>query len=684
MADVDAPHPRAPGGAGGWRPREHEGRLWIGASRNQRLAFVLRWTLLTQVAIVLLNVAVAGVRGRGAFSPLLYLGAVVVALAGFWWGSGRVGMELGPATVLLSQAFGRRSRTLRWSGVLVVEVDDDEQVTLTIAGEPPISAMAPVGRRWGVTDPDFDAKADTIIAWWRDRRGRAPEVAARLAARETARPGSRDASPSSVEVEPENERFPTGVLLALFGCSVVIGYLFTGPTVLVLAFALLVLLRFGRDPARPLALAAFLLLVVAAITTIVPEPLEPNLTYASRRTIAAEAGAILGVFLVLATLIFAVTERAPDPAPRRAMVSLPGRERIVAALQEIPLGVRLLLPASVLVVGAAALRFVLAPGGLPAAYDPLLRNIRLGNNYSIGPMNGPVPSPYGVRPTGLFAPLAPSLAAFSPFGPRLLLLGASVVLVALVGWVTYRRFGAPAAAVAMAVAAVSPSMWGQQLPNTLAAAAVLVGVALATPDRLNGARAFGAGIALGVALLARPDTVLAAVVVAAWIVAAGRTGTRRRLVPLAVGGLLVGLPWLTFIWTNFGFPRLAETLGATFNDPSAATRLPGFIGLVVGAASVAALLVLSPRLGDRREVLPYLLLPVLCLVLTLTDFPARDPLTWSAPLLCVALGASLVTLLPAGVRRRLGEGVVWPPDAEGVGGVDAGDEVPVARVRAGT
>src|SRR5205823_4239012 len=115
--------------------------------------------------------------------------------------------------------------------------------------------------------------------------------------------------------------------------------------VLVLAIALLVLFRFGRDPGRPLALSAFLLLVVSAVFTMIQDyPPQVTLAYSSRRTIAAEAGAIVGVFLVLATIIFAFTERSPDAAPRRPLWRGFGRAELLALRRVVPPWVFLVTP----------------------------------------------------------------------------------------------------------------------------------------------------------------------------------------------------------------------------------------------------------------------------------------------------------------------------------------------------
>ena len=110
-----------------------------------------------------------------------------------------------------------------------------------------------------------------------------------------------------------------------------------------------------------------------------------------------------------------------------------------------------------------------------------------------------------------------------------------------------------------------------------------------------------------------------------------------------------------------GLALAADALFALLGIRLVQRRMPGVpvYPLAVGEA-VAALLLLAPRLGDRLAVLPYLVLPLICLALTLTDFPTRDPLTWSAPLVAVALGVELAQLLPAGVRRLLGEGVEVP------------------------
>lgn len=442
---------------------------------------------------------------------------------------------------------------------------------------------------------------------------------------------------------PPERRIPSPfslmTLTILFLVAVVAGYLFVGTDVLVLAVALLVLLRFGRDPARPLALAAFALLVIAGIASIVQDnPSVVNLAYSSRRPVAAEAGAIIGVFLVLATLIFSVTERASTAAPPRPLWRHLTAEQLQSIREFVPAWLRFWAPYGAVLVVATAVRVVAAPRPLAAAYDPLITNLRLGTGYSAAPP--------GAVPAGEFPPLATGVAAYFPYGPKLALFAASLATVAVVAWLAERWWGRRASLCAAGFAAVLPAMWDQQLPVTLAQLFLVIGVAVADPVRANPRRAALAGFTVGLAVLARPDALIAAAVVLAWIAVVARRRASLVFCFLFVFVVTVA-PWCNFVWSQFGLPWPMATLAATLNDPTATSRLPGIVGFAVGIVVLLGVVVARRReRGTTAAVwFPLLLLPVACLLLSFTDFPARDPLSWSAPMAALALGYGLAAFL---------------------------------------
>ncbi len=624
----------------GWFPVEVNGRARVGLAPRQMFA----WGAATAVAtfVVLATGTVTGSRA------LLVL---ALALAGSQaWAILRTGIEIGPDTITVRGLF-RRSRTVAWSAVQAVGASDDGRVRITVAGEP-IVAFAPQ-QRWLVRDPDFDAKVRYLNDWWLTQRGSIPRAGSTagwpdrthpsptradvFGALTTRRPPG-DPSPRTGREAPPSDRgdgvgFPLGTLLLLLGSAVFVGYLFVGRDVLILAIGLVVLLRFGRDPGRPLALAAFALLVIAAIATIAQDPAGVITTaYASRRTLASEAGAIVGVFLVLATIIFAFTERDPEPAPTRRVFRGISLLDLDAARRVAPRWIVFALPYVVIGFVALAVRAVLSPHALPPEYDLLIENLRLGTGFSVA-----VPS--GGVPLGVFPPLTVSLVAYFPLGPTVALLLVSLGTVALAARVALDWFGRGASVLTAAIVAVVPAFWTQQLPIQLASALVLGGVMLADPRRLTTTRAALAGLCLGGAFLARPDAGLAVIVVLAWLALQKGWAARGEIGALALTTVVVIAPWLNFIWTEFGLPWPMRTLAATLNDPSTRSRLPAALTFLLGLVLVAAMVpALRARRDDIRAYLPYIVLPVLSLGLMFTNLPNREPLGWTAPLAAVMIG----------------------------------------------
>jgi hypothetical protein len=659
---ADLPRPVA----AGWLPTIDNGRVRIGFAERQ----IVTWSVLCAGAALLAIAAAVVLTSR-----LLFLSAVLFSIFQLLFIL-RAGVELGPSTATVRWGF--RARTVRWGSVTAVTVNDRGRIELSLTDEGPIEVFAP-RLRWIVPDRSFAAKLAFIEAWWVDQRNAAPTTrwsTTPESARRDLSPLPHTAKPVSTVIsrwsdtpaprraidgpvregdigEPAGggaSSFPVGTLAALFVAAVVIGFLFVGRDVLVLAIALLVLFRFGRDPGRPLALAAFLLLVVSAAFTIIQDyPPQVTLAYSSRRTIAAEAGAIVGVFLVLATIIFAVTERSPDKAPRRRVWRGVEQADFQALVRVVPPWVRLLTPYVGVGFLAMLVRGAGSPGGVPPAYDRLLDNLRLGNGYSLAVPSGGIPS-------GVYPPLGSTIAAYFPLGPKVALILVSLGTVALVGWCAHTRWGRPASIMASLVAAVMPSLWTQQLPVQLAGLSVLGGVVLAEPKRLTPRRAGLAGLCIGFAFVARPDAGIAAgVVLLAWIVSQRGFEARGEIAGFLATMVLVVSPWLNFIWSEFGLPWPMSTLGATLNDPSTVSRVPSIIEFALGLGAVACMVPALRNLRhNARARLPFFALPVLALLLAFTNVPGRDPLSWAAPVVAVVIGPWLAWIIRtrAGATRR--------------------------------
>jgi len=119
------------------------------------------------------------------------------------------------------------------------------------------------------------------------------------------------------------------------------------------------------------------------------------------------------------------------------------------------------------------------------------------------------------------------------------------------------------------VAAVIPSLWGQQLPEALCALFVTLALVFAMPARITRARAVLAGACLGAAALARPEAIVVIPVVVVWLLAnlGGRVLGRVALVVMACVALLA--PWQVRVHETFGTWAPTTGLGAVLAGASA-------------------------------------------------------------------------------------------------------------------
>jgi hypothetical protein len=235
----------------------------------------------------------------------------------------------------------------------------------------------------------------------------------------------------------------------------------------------------------------------------------------------------------------------------------------------------------------------------------------------------------------------------------------------------HRVAGPTAALVAAGLAAIAPSLWDQQLPVVLAALGVTGAVTLADPPRLDLRRAVAAGAVSGLAVLARPDALVAVAVIVGWLVWCGRRASgagvadgpataaasvagHRRWLPVAVlvvVALVVVLPWWSEVWRAAGPLRPIGSIGAFVAEPGAQTRMPTLLvlasgGLLAVAAAAATLRRLDWWRPRAMRWLPLLVLPAAGLGLAAAAGPARDALSWAAPMAAVLVGVGVADLVP--------------------------------------
>lgn len=457
---------------------------------------------------------------------------------------------------------------------------------------------------------------------------------------------------------PPDRRVSVPALVGTSAFAAVVAYLLAGAGFAVVLGAIAIAVFVYRsDPGRPVAMGAFVLLVMAAVATVIevtPSSSDPNLNFALLRHVTTWLGTLVGALTAAAVALFAVTERSIEPASawftgRYRSAVWRERWRSVSRLADrwAPIGLAMVL--------AGALAYLLGPP-LSPAYDGLIRSLRVGSHYSLTGLSA--------EPTGVVPPIAPGLTAFAPFsGPVLvsLLAMAGVVLVARV---THRMFGYRAAAAAAYCAALLPAVWAVQLSVAIAGVAIIGATMLAEPSRLTARRAVAAGLWCAIAGLSRPDALLIGLpVLVVWNLSARRDRRAWQSVAyLFVTASLAMAPWLTFLRANFDTLLPADSLANSLHDPNGADRYGGVAGLVLGVAVVAGsgVLLVMRRVEWPRFVrthLPFIVLPAACLVLAVVYPVGRDALGWSGPLVAVLLGYGLEPML-VDLRRRqaLGHG----------------------------
>jgi hypothetical protein len=425
------------------------------------------------------------------------------------------------------------------------------------------------------------------------------------------------------------------VVVLLILCYLVVG-LEVVPVAIIGGFAVY---GWRRDPGLPFALAAWVLLVVAAIATVVPAYPSMDgwsMTFSSDRGLAAEAARIAGLLFALASVLMAAVDRSAWPAPHRRWIDPRTLHRWSRRrLWSVTTAIEALFVSGML-LGGAVIRMVMAPAPLAPAYDGLVTNLRLGTHYALDSVTN-------AGPIAAIPPLSPLTIAYMPIAPQELAVIAGIAAMGLSGWLAGRIRGMTAGGAALVIAVILPSMWDTSLAVVLAGACLLVAVALLDGRRTSPARALWAGAALGLAILARTEVVLVVPLILAWSRDRGMPGLR--VLVTGIAALLTTAPWWVFVHDRTGSLLPTPTIASFLNDPLGighSRSASGWIGGVL-AIGVAIALTRGTRLWRQWWVL--WAVPGVALLLALTDLPSRDPLSWSAPM--------LVSLIGAGVAERL-------------------------------
>ncbi len=442
-------------------------------------------------------------------------------------------------------------------------------------------------------------------------------------------------------------RSPLLAAVVLSVVAVTICYLLVGTAFAIIGGGLVIAtFSYRLDPGRPAAMVAFLFAVGAALATIFeyrPQAGDPTLQYAANRPGASTAGNMAGALMAVAAIMFGLTERADGT---QAIESVPGPTRWLRRLPTRLLSretVAFWAPVVSCGVIGIGLRTALGARATPVEAEELVRNVRMGVGYATKIWAPGTAS-------AAHAPLGVLVAAFSPIGDRASLVVASIVVTVLAAWVATQWRGRRCGVLAAAVVAVVPAVWDATLAVTLAGAFVLGIVALlwrpvvearpvASPVRLG----LALGVCAGGAVLARPDAVVALPVLGLWV--AGTGALPRLWRPLAGGVALAGAmvaPWVQFVLATAHLPFVAPGLRAFASDPGAAHRLPAVVVLAADAAVAAGAVVLLLRAGARgsarhRGLLPFVALPAASVVVGLVAPFDRGLLSWSAPVLAVAV-----------------------------------------------
>jgi hypothetical protein len=339
--------------------------------------------------------------------------------------------------------------------------------------------------------------------------------------------------------------------------ATLIGATLVGFWALIVGVVVLVIVHYFDEPVEVTGSAAPLLLGLAggaSVLALYTGSSSLGLVYPKDRSLSHHLTVVAMVFAAQSVALLSIAARAAWERrlvmPERRTVSelaLAGRRAVVGQWQVV----------SIVVVGAAVAWATSTRSADSAGVEQLVRNIRLGTKYSTGVYSGPTAVD--------LAPLAPTLRATLHLSPALLSAITFVLTsVVVVRWARRRAPHIDARLVA-AVCLLSPLSWGVGLGAQLAALAVVCAGSLLDVSPRSFGRIVAAGIALGAAVLARPDAIFLVIAVAAAL-AARRQARTAALV--GVVALVTAAPWINTAWSAGDSPLLAGSLRNMFVDVS--------------------------------------------------------------------------------------------------------------------
>lgn len=336
-----------------------------------------------------------------------------------------------------------------------------------------------------------------------------------------------------------------------------------------------------RRPVTLVAAGAPLMLVVAALATVIEEPIDDaalRSSFATDRPTAAAAGLIAALFALIAVVTIAVRDRPSAPVQEPAVEggSVP---RLGQALALAPL---------VGVVLAAVVALALLAPAPPGATRDVATNLRNGVGWGVS-------GDAGLVVDGTEPPLAVVVAAVAPGGARAWTALAGAAAVAAVAGLVGRRRERRTVLLAAGLVALGLVLVRADLAAALVAVATAIALSAGDPAGRTPGSAAWAGAAYGLAVLAAPVLVLALPLVVAALVLDVRTREVRVTSGLAglAGAAAVVAPWLRWVHHEFG----------TWS-PAAELRWPvrslAAVALVVVAT--VTLMVATRERDDRTDV----------------------------------------------------------------------------------
>ena len=345
--------------------------------------------------------------------------------------------------------------------------------------------------------------------------------------------------------------------------------------------ALLGVLGTARRSTAPVTVVAALLVLGAAVATMVEAPLSRQAlssSFADQRPVAAACATAAGILLLVVAVT--LTLRLPRPA-----TPAPGRDGSgdPAATEVTPWTARLAGLAAPVALGLAALVALgLTAPAPPLATREVATQVRLGTGWG-RLVDGTV------RTDATSPPLPVAVTAMAPGPTRWWTAAAGVAAMALVAATVARRAGARTALVAGGATGVVLVVARADLAACLAAALMAAALALGDPETRTTGRAALAGAAFGAACLCLPAAIFLLPVLAAALALHPRTGE----VSVGQGAAAVGAALVVWApWQRWVLDR------ASTWAPAASLVVP--TSVVVAGLAPAAVVAVALAVSGRR------------------------------------------------------------------------------------